>query len=160
MEKQPVEFLGRRITSLLAESRRRLGDYLGADIDNLVYTQNVTMSLNLIARSLELGAGDEVLTTNHEYGAIDRTWKFLAKEHGFTYINQPISTPIISKEKMIEEFIAGVTSRTRVICISHITSPTAIILPVEEIVQRARERNIITIVDGAHAPGQIPLHLD
>lgn len=160
MERQPVEFLGRRITSLLAESRKRLGEYLGTHADNLVYTQNVTVSLNIIARSLELGVGDEVLTTDHEYGAVDRTWRFLAKERGFNYINRPTSVPIVSEEKFIEEFFAGVTPNTRVICVSHITSPTAIILPVNEIVRRARERGILTIVDGAHAPGQIPLHLD
>ena len=83
MEKQPVEFLGRRITQLLADSRAELGKYLGTSGDNLIYTQNVTVSLNIVARSLELGTGDEVLTTNHEYGAIDRTWHFLSKEPHF-----------------------------------------------------------------------------
>lgn len=160
MEKQPVEFLGRRITSLLADSRARLGEYLGAHADHLVYTQNVTVSLNIIARSLELGAGDEVLATNHEYGAVDRMWRFLSRERGFNYINQPTSTPIVSEEKFIEEFFAGATPNTRAICVSHITSPTAILLPIREIIHRARERGILTIVDGAHAPGQVPLHLD
>jgi isopenicillin-N epimerase len=160
MEKQPVEFLGRRITPLLAESRKRLGEYLGAQAGNLVYTQNVTISLNIIARSLDLGTGDEVLTTDHEYGAVDRTWRFLSKERGFKYINQPVSTPAGSNENIIAEFFAGITARTRVICISHITSPTAMIFPVEEIVRQARKRNIITIIDGAHTPGQLPLELD
>jgi isopenicillin-N epimerase len=160
MEKQPVEFLGRRITALLAESRTRLGAYLGTDANNLVYTQNATISLNIVARSLKLGPADEVLSTDHEYGAVDRTWRFLARESGFKHINQPISIPIVSKEKMIEELFAGVTSNTRVISVSHITSPTAIILPVEQIVRRARERGILTVIDGAHAPGQIPVNLD
>jgi isopenicillin-N epimerase len=160
MENQPVEFLGRRITQLLADSRAELGKYLGTSGDNLVYTQNVTVSLNIVARSLELGAGDEVLTTNHEYGAVDRTWRFLSKEHGFTYINQPITTPLTTEEKFIEDFWKGVTARTRVICLSHITSPTAIIFPIKEIIRLAREKGIITIIDGAHVPGQIPLHLD
>lgn len=160
LEKQPVEFLGRRSTQLLAEARAALGDFLGTHGDNLVFTQNVTISLNIIARSLELEAGDEVLGTNHEYGAIDRTWRFLSRERGFTYINQPIPTPLVSEAQVVEDFWKGVTARTRVICISHITSPTALILPVQEIIRRARERGILTIVDGAHAPGQIPLHLD
>jgi len=160
MEKQPVEFLGRRITQLLADSRAELGKYLGTSGDNLVYTQNVTVSLNIVARSLELGAGDEVLTTNHEYGAIDRTWRFLSKEHGFTYINQPITTPLTTAEKFTEDFWQGVTPRTRVICLSHITSPTAIIFPVQELILRAREIGIITIIDGAHVAGQISLQLD
>jgi isopenicillin-N epimerase len=160
MEKQPVEFLGRRITALLAESRTRLGAYLGTDANNLVYTQNATISLNIVARSLKLGPTDEVLSTDHEYGAVDRTWRFLARESGFKYINQPISIPIVSKEKMIEELFAGVTSKTRVISVSHITSPTAIILPIEQIVRQARARGILTVIDGAHAPGQIPVNLD
>lgn len=160
LEKQPVEFLGRRITALMAESRSILGNYVGTHADNLVYTQNATIALNIIARSLALRPGDEVLATTHEYGAIDRMWRFLAKERGFTYINQPIAMPIASKEKLVEEFWSGVTRNTRVICVSHITSPTAIIFPVEEILRRAREAGILTIMDGAHVPGQIPLHLD
>ena len=160
LEKQPVEFLGRRITGLLADVRAVLGDYLGTHADNLVYTQNVTISLNIVARSLELGSGDEVLATDHEYGAMDRTWRFLSRERGFRYINQHIEVPITTKEKFVEDFWRGVTANTRVIFMSHITSPTAIIFPVKEIVQRAWEAGIITVIDGAHVAGQIPLHLD
>jgi len=160
LEKQPVEFLGRRSAGLLAESRAELGKFLGTHADNLVYTQNVTISINIIARSLELNEGDEVLATDHEYGAIDRTWRFLSKERGFKYINQPIPTPLETEEKFIEDFWRGVTPRTRVICLSHITSPTAIIFPVKEIIQRAREKGILTIIDGAHVPGQITIQLD
>ena len=158
LENQPVEFLGRRFAGLMADARAVLGEYLGTHADNLVYTQNVTISMNIVARSLELGAGDEVLTSDHEYGAMDRTWRFLAQEHGFTYINQPVS--LASKEAFVESFWSGVTDRTRVIFLSHITSPTAVIFPVEEIIQRARVAGIITVIDGAHVPGQIPLHLD
>jgi len=160
LEKQPVEFLARRITGLMANARIALAAYIGTHADNLVYTQNATISLNIIARSLDLKAQDEVLTTIHEYGAMDRMWRFLAKELEFHYINRATSTPIPSKEKFIEEFWSGVTPKTRVIFISHIASSTAIILPVEEIVARAREAGIITIVDGAHVPGQISLDLD
>lgn len=162
MEKQPVEFLSstRRFARLMADSRAELGNYLGTHQDNLVYTQNVTISLNIVARSLELGTGDEVLSTDHEYGAIDRVWRFLSNERGFRYINQRLSTPIQSEQSFLDEFWKGVTSRTRVIGISHITSSTAIIFPIKEIIRRAREANILTIVDGAHIPGQLPLHLD
>jgi isopenicillin-N epimerase len=158
LEKQPVEFMGRRFTGLMAEARASLGDYLGTHADNLVYTQNVTISINIVARSLELGAGDEVLTSDHEYGATDRTWRFLAKEHGFTYINQPVS--LESHEAVVESFWSAVTPRTRVIFLSHITSPTALIFPVEKIIKRARAAGIITVIDGAHVAGQLPLNLD
>ncbi len=160
LERQPVEFLGRRFTGLMADARAALGAYLGTHADNLVYTQNVTVSVNIVARSLELGPGDEVLATDHEYGAMDRTWRFLARERGFRYLNQHIELPLTTEEKFVEDFWRGVTPRTRVIFLSHITSPTAIILPVKEIVRRARKAGILTVIDGAHAPGQLPLHLD
>ena len=158
LERQPVEFLGRRFTDLMADARLALGHYLGTDADNLVYTQNVTISINIVARSLDLGAGDEVLSTDHEYGAMDRTWRFLSQERGFCYINQVVS--LKSRTDFVESFWSAVTPRTRVIFLSHITSPTAIIFPVEDIVQRARAAGILTVIDGAHAPGQIPLALD
>jgi isopenicillin-N epimerase len=158
LENQPVEFLGRRIAGLMAESRTVLGEYLGTHADNLVYTQNVTISLNTVAHSLSLGIGDEVLASDHEYGAMDRTWHFLSRERGFTYINQPVQ--LTSHADFVTSFWQGVTPRTKVIFLSHITSPTAIIFPIAEIVQRARAAGILTIIDGAHVAGQLPLHLD
>lgn len=160
LENQPVEFLGRRVTKLMSESRATLGSYLGTHADNLVYTQNVTISLNIVARSLELKPGDEVLATDHEYGALDRTWRFLSKEHGFRYINRHIELPLTTEQRFIEDLWQGVSSNTRVIFLSHITSPTAIIFPIKEIIRRAREAGIITIIDGAHVAGQISLQLD
>ena len=158
LERQPVEFMGRRFTGLMFESREALGEYLGTHADNLTYTQNVTISINIVARSLALDAGDEVLASDHEYGAMDRTWRFLAKERGFTYINQSVS--LESHAAFIDSFWSGVTPRTRVIFLSHITSPTAIIFPLDEIIKRARAAGIITVIDGAHVPGQLPLDLD
>jgi isopenicillin-N epimerase len=160
LENQPVEFLGRRITDLMAASRSVLGDYLGTHSDNLIYTQNVTISLNIVARSLELGPNDEVLTTDHEYGAMDRTWRFLSKEKGFNYVNRHVEIPLTTEEKFVDDFWGGVTKNTRVIFMSHITSPTAIIFPAKEIIRRARQAGIITVIDGAHVPGQLPLHLE
>lgn len=158
LERQPVEFLGRRFTDLMAGARASLAACLGTRADNLVYTQNVTISINIVARSLELGPGEEVLATDHEYGAMDRVWRFLAKERGFRYVNQTVS--LASRSDFIESLWSAVTPRTRVIFLSHITSPTAVIFPVEEIIQRARAAGILTVIDGAHAPGQIPLALD
>jgi len=158
LERQPVEFLGRRVDGLLAEARATLGTYLGTHANNLVYTQNVTISLNIIARSLELGPGDEVLASDHEYGAMDRMWRFLSSDAGFTYTNQVVD--LISQNAFVESFWQGVNSRTRVIFLSHITSPTAIIFPIQEIIRRAREAGIVTIVDGAHVAGQLSLQLD
>lgn len=160
LEKQPVEFLGRRITSLMADARAALGEYVGAHADNLVYAQNATIALNIVARSLDLKPDDEVLASAHEYGAVDRMWRFLSRERGFRYVNRATTTPIPSKEKFVEEFWAGVTPNTRVVCLSQITSPTAVTLPIAEIAARGHEAGILVIVDGAHVPGHIPLHLD
>jgi isopenicillin-N epimerase len=158
LERQPVEFLGRRVEGLLRESRSVLGRYLGTDADNLVYTQNVTIALNIIAHSLALGPGDEVLASDHEYGAMEKMWRFLSRQHGFEYVNQTVE--LTSPEALVESFWAAVTPRTRVIFLSHITSPTAVIFPVEQIIHRAREAGILTVLDGAHVAGQIPLQLD
>ena len=158
LERQPVDFLGVRFEDLMRSAREALGEYLGTDAKNLVYVQNATIGLNIIARSLELGQGDEVLTSNHEYGALDRTWRFYSKERGFTYINQPVS--LNSPDEFVDSFLRGVTSKTRAIFLSHITSPTATIFPVKKIIDHAREKGIITIIDGAHVPGQLLLSLD
>ncbi len=159
LERQPVEFLGRRITSLMAEARAALAAYLGASADEVVFFTNPTTAINMVARNVKLQPGDEILTTDHEYGAMDRTWRFACKQTGAAYIYQPIPLPVTTPEAFVETFWAGVTNRTRVIFISHITSPTALAFPVGDICQRAREHGILTIVDGAHAPGQIPLDL-
>ncbi len=159
LEKQPVEFLGRRFADLMLAARSALGGYLGAAADDLVYVTNATVGLNIVARSLDLRPGDEVLTTDHEYGALDRTWRFLCAKRGATYIRQPVPVPISTADEVVEAVWSGVTDRTRVLFISHITSPTAIIFPIKPLIDRARARDIITIIDGAHAPGQIELNL-
>ena len=159
LEWQPVEFLGRRFNDLMLAARSALGGYLGADADELVYVTNATVGLNIVARSLELQPGDEVLTTDHEYGALDRTWRFLCAKRGAKYLRQPVPVPIASAADVVEAVWSGVTDRTRVLFISHITSATAIIFPIKPLIDRAHERGIITIVDGAHAPGQIDLNL-
>ena len=159
LERQPVLFLGREIDGLLRQSRQALGEYLDAAADDLVYIPNATHGVNIVARSLALQPGDEILTTDHEYGACDYNWEFVCKKTGATYIHQPIPLPVQSEDEIIEQFWQGVTLRTKVIYLSHITSPTALRLPVEQICQRARQAGIWTLVDGAHAPGQIPLDL-
>lgn len=159
LERQPVLFLGRELDSLLLESRIALGKYLNADADDLVYIPNATHGVNIIARSLNLKAGDEILTSDHEYGACDYTWEFICGKADVKYIHQPVPLPVHSEEEIIEQFWRGVTEKTKVIYLSHVTSPTALRLPVEQICRRAREAGILTIVDAAHSPGQIPVDL-
>ena len=160
LERQPVEFLGRRFAELMREARAALALHVHTDADNLVYVSNVTTGLNSVARSLPLKPGDEVLTTDHEYGALDRTWQFLCHKTGAVYTVQRIPVPVTTAEDFIERFWSGVTPRTRVVFLSHITSPTALTFPIEEICRRARSAGIISVIDGAHALGQIPLDLE
>jgi isopenicillin-N epimerase len=160
LESQPVLFLGRQMIALDRQARQGLGEYFHTAADNLVFVPNATHGVNIVARSLKLQAGDEVLTSDHEYGACDYTWEFVCKKTGAVYIHQPIPLPAHSLEEMANQFWQGVTPRTKVIYLSHITSPTALRLPVEIICQRASQVGILTLVDGAHAPGQIPLDLD
>ena len=159
LEHRPVEFLGRRAVSLLAESREKLADYLNCAARDVVYFPNPSTAINMVVRNLDLQPGEEILTTDHEYGAMDRTWKYFCAKTGACYIQQTISLPVTTHAEFVENFWAGVTPQTRVVFLSHITSITALIFPVAEICQRAREAGILCIVDGAHAPGQIPLDL-
>jgi len=160
LERQPVDFLGRRFDGLMAEARAALGAYVGAETADLVYVANATTGLNAVARSLPLEPGDEVLTTDQEYGALDRTWRFVCRKRGARYVRAQIELPVASAEQVTEAIWSDVTPRTRVLFLSHITSPSAIILPVANLIRQAREAGIITVIDGAHAPGQIPLDLE
>ncbi len=159
LERQPVKFLGRDIGQYLDTSRLALGEYLNADKDDLVYFPNPTFAVNAVARALDLTSEDEVLTTNHEYGACKNVWQFLSQKRRFQLIEQPITLPVTTPEDVVTQFWQGVTPRTKVIFLSHITSETALRLPIEAICARAREAGILTIIDGAHAPGQISLDM-
>ena len=159
-ESEPVEFHARRAAGLLRTSREALGELVGADPGDLVYVSNATVAVNIVARSLRLGPDDEVLGNDHEYGACDRIWRFLAQRGGARYRQAHIPVPVTTHEELLERLFAEVRPSTRVLFISHITSPTALTFPVEEACRRARELGLITIVDGAHAPGQIDLDLN
>lgn len=159
LERQPVQFLANELTGHLAQARQAMGQLIHAPADDLVFVPTATHAVNLVARSLSLQSGDEVLATDHEYGACQFTWQFLSQKRGFRYIQQPIPLPIHSDEEIVEQFWQGVTARTKVIFISHISSPTALCLPVSAICARARQQGILTVVDGAHAVGQLDLDM-
>lgn len=160
LERQPVLFLARELAALDRQARQALAASLYTAADNLVFTANATQGVNIVARSLALGPGDEVLASDHEYRACDCAWEFACQKTGAAYRHQSIPLPARSSEELAEAFWQGVTPRTRVIFISHITSQTALCLPVESLCARARRAGILTVVDGAHAPGQLPLDLE
>ena len=158
MERNPVHFLGRRSAVLLHAARQRLANYLGAEVDDLVFVPNATTGVNTVARSFALQPGDEVLTTDHEYGACDATWRFVCERTGAHYRRVQVPLPF-DAQSFVARLMAAVTPRTRLIFLSHITSTTALIFPVATLCAAARERGITTLVDGAHAPGQIDVNL-
>ncbi len=160
LERQPLEFLGRRYPTLMADARHALGDFLGTNGDNLFFTPNTTTGINTVIRSLSLSPGDEVLSNTFEYGALHRAWEFVCGKRGAKYIQAKIELPIKSEAQFIDAIWRHVNEKTKVLFLSHITSSNALTFPITTLISRARERGIITIIDGAHAPGQIPLNLD
>jgi isopenicillin-N epimerase len=159
LERQPVDFLSRYSTERLAYSRAILANYVDTERDNLVYVSNGTTGLNIIARSICAGVGDEVLTSDHEHGGIDRLWRFTADKKGFRWVTREIPLPVTTHADFVEHFWAGVTPRTKVIVLSQFTSPTSLVFPVKEICHRARRNGIVTVIDGSHVPGQLSLSL-
>lgn len=159
LENEPVYFIQKKSAGYLKTARESLAKFVGCDAQDLFFTPNPTFAVNTIMHSLKLQAGDEILTTNHEYGAMDRTWHFYCKKSGAKYIRQEISLPITSKEQILDEFWKGLTSKTKVIFLNQISSSTALIFSVKEICDKARELGLITIIDGAHVPGHIDLDI-
>ena len=159
LEHQPVQFMTDKVYSALKESRIALSEFMGCNEDELVFFPNPTTATTNIIFNLDLKPGDEILMTNHEYGALVRAWTAWGKRTGIKIVQQNIPVPLDTEERFIEEFWKGVNVRTKVIFISHITSPTALIFPIEQILARAREKGLITIVDGAHVPGQVDLDI-
>ncbi len=160
LESEPVQFIAVNGLEYLKKSRQALGTYINCDADDLVYLSNPTYAINIIAKSLKLKEGEEVLSTNLEYGALDRTWNYYCNRSKANYIRQPIDIPVLSKQTFIEQFWKGYNSKTKAIFISQITSTTAMKLPVKEICEMAKEKGLLTIVDGAHVPGHAPLNLE
>jgi isopenicillin-N epimerase len=149
LEREPVEFIIRRLPDLLAEARAALAEYVGAQADDVTFVPNAGTGVNMAARAVELQPGDEVLATDLEYGALNFTWEWVCERAGARYVRVPW-----------DELFEHVTERTRVLFVSHITSETALLLPVEELVARGRELGLVTIVDGAHAPAHVPLDVE
>jgi len=156
LERQPTTFLTQTLEPALADARRELADYVGAGADDLAFVPNATTGVNVVARSLRLEPGDEVLSCDHEYGACDLAWRADCEARGAVYRKVGLPLPL-TPEGVVEAITAGFRERTRALSMSHITSPSAAILPLDRLCAAASERGILTGVDGAHAPGQVSL---
>lgn len=160
LEGQPVEFLGRRLSEFMRAPRVALAEELGTSPDNVAGVVNATAGLNIIAQSLDLKPGDQILTTDHEYSALEKTWAYVCRKTGAEVVVVDIPLPLTSEAQFTDTIVNAFTDRTKVLFLSHITSPTALLFPIERSIAAARERGIWSIIDGAHTPGHIKLDLD
>jgi isopenicillin-N epimerase len=160
LEAQPVQFLARDLPGLLARARADLAAFVGADPDDLAFVANATGAVNAVLRSLRFEPGDELLTDDHEYNATINVLRHVAERDGARVVVARIPFPGASEEAVVEALLGSVTARTRLALLSHVTSPSALVFPIERIVAKLAARGVETLVDAAHAPGMIPLELD
>lgn len=160
LESAPTDFMWRTWPQRVAEARRALAAFVGARDEDLAFVPNATAGVNAIARSLSLREGDEVLVTDHAYGACRKTFEYVARRTGARVVTATVPFPLRSGDDVYQAVMAAVTPRTRLALLDHVTSPTALLFPLVDLVASLRTRGVETLVDGAHAPGQVPVDLD
>lgn len=160
LEAEPVRFLSGDLPGLLDEARVAIGGFLGADPEGLAFVTNATTGVNTVLQSLRFEPGDELLTNDHEYNATLNAMRFVAARDGAAVVVARIPFPIAGPDETLSAILGAVTPNTRLVLVSHITSPTGIVLPVREIVAELNARGIDTLVDAAHAPGMVPVDVD
>jgi isopenicillin-N epimerase len=160
MYRQPTDFLWREAGEPLWQARVRLGQFLHAEPKRLVFTANVSSSINIVAQSLRLAAPGEILTTDHEYGAMFWAWERAAVRQGLVLRACKFPVAANDPQTAAEAIIAEIRPETRLLFLSHVYFTTGLILPIKEICAAARKRGVLTVIDAAHAPGMIPLNLD
>ena len=159
MEANPVAFLARRLDDRLAAARAAIGAFVGAEPDDLAFVSNATAGIATVLGSFGIGPGDELLATDHEYNAALNALRLGAARAGARVVLARIPLPMDGPDDVVERVLAAVTPRTRLALISHVTSPTALVFPVERLVPLLEARGVAVLVDGAHAPGMVPLHV-
>lgn len=159
LEQQPMNFFLREMEPALEEAVSALAKFIGTSRGNLVFVDNATSGMNIVAASTSLNAGDEVLINDHEYGAVTRLWRRICQQTGARLVTCRLPDQLDDRGAIVNELFSAVTPSTRLIVVSHVTSPTALVLPVEEICRRAKEWEIPVCIDGPHAVGMLPLNL-
>lgn len=159
LERQPIRFMIDTLPLALRDAACELAEFLGAQGKDLAFVDNATTGVNAVLRSLTLEAGDEILTTSHVYPAVGKTIGYVCRRSGARAVHVPVPFPCQGPQDVVERISAAITDNTRLLVIDHVTSATALVLPVEEIVAEARARGLPVLVDGAHAPGMLPINL-
>jgi len=159
LENEPLRFFNREWEKLLDDARSKLAEFVGADAEDLVFVPNATTGVNCVLRSLVFHPGDEILTTNHEYNACRNALDFIASRTGARVVVAKIPFPLESSEQILSAVIERVSPKTRLVLLDHVTSQTGLIFPIQELVKQLQQRGVDTLVDGAHAPGMLPLNL-
>jgi isopenicillin-N epimerase len=159
LEAEPVQFLVRELEGLWDQARAALAAFVGAPVDDLVFVGNATAGVNTVLHALKYGPGDELLVTNQEYNASRNALNVAAERWGAKIVVADIPFPVQSEDQIISTILEKVTPRTRLALLDHVISQTALVLPLEKIIRALQERGIETLIDGAHAPGMLPLNL-
>lgn len=157
LEREPVRFFVFELEPMLEAARAEAAAFVGARPDDFVFVRNATEGVNAVLRSIELCAGDELLTTDHAYGACKNVLDHVAAKSGARVVVVRIPFPLSSPDEVVERIVGAVSGRTRLALIDHVTSPTALVFPIERIVRELDARGVDTLVDGAHAPGMLDL---
>jgi isopenicillin-N epimerase len=157
MEAEPVRFFSRELEPAMDAARQALGAFVGADPDDLAFVPNATAGFNTVLRSLRFSPGDELLTTDHAYNAAKNAMEYVAARDGASVVIAAVPFPSGGAGEVVEAVLAAVTPRTRLALLDHVTSATALVLPIDTLVAELNARGIETLVDGAHAPGQVSL---
>lgn len=160
LEAQPVRFYLDAYEPLLDASRARLGRFIGAPAERLVFVPNATCGVNAILRSLSFAPGDEVVVTSHGYGACNNALAFAAERAGAIVRVADIPFPGTTAEGVLDAIDAVVSDATRLLLVDHVTSATGLVLPIASIVSRYEHRGVPVLVDGAHAPGMLDLNVE
>jgi isopenicillin-N epimerase len=159
MEREPVDFLSARLPGRLDQARETLAAFLGAEPADLVFVTNATAGVNAVLRSLSFAPGDELLVTTHTYAACRNTVNYVAARSAARVVAADLPFPVHGEEQIIAAVLARVSARTRLALLDHVTSPTGLVLPIARLVGELQARNVDTLVDGAHAPGMVPVAL-